>query len=218
MRLNNIHPVLKFLTIIIMAILCQGVALSWMMFFMFLVAILLNKPGCAHWYRIITKMRWLFVIMLLIYAYNTPGEYLGAGFLMPTYEGLRVGIRQWLYISLISGLILWVQRTTSQENQVYAVYQLLIPFGLSKRFREKVAVRWALTLRYAEQFLENNDKIQFKLHKFTEIIDQLMGSMESNPSDSLNIIQITRPPWHFADFIYLLCLLVGSIYALSAWN
>lgn len=217
-ELNNLHPVLKFLTIIVMAVVCRSISVSGMCLCIAMMAILLGKDGNLRWARILSKMRWLLLVMLLVYAYNTPGEYLGADSLMPTYEGLHMGCNQLLYISLLSGLILWVQQTTSQQHQVYAVYQMLFPFMFSQQFRERVAVRWALTMTYAEQYLENNAKIQLNPNTFLERIRQIIDSIETEPLVSIKLIQISRPNWSIYDSGYCLCLLVGFIYALSAWN
>jgi energy-coupling factor transport system permease protein len=95
--------------------------------------------------------------LLLIYAYTTPGAALleQLGNVSPTVEGLQDGALQLArLLGVLSGLAILLA-LLSQSALISGVYSLVYPltwFGLS---RERIAVRLALTLQYAESAMRD---------------------------------------------------------------
>jgi energy-coupling factor transporter transmembrane protein EcfT len=55
------------------------------------------------------RFRWLFVVLMIIYTFNTPGEHIQGWpfYINPTYEGIVAGLTQAVRISLIQVFILY---------------------------------------------------------------------------------------------------------------
>jgi hypothetical protein len=95
-----------------------------------------------------SRTRWLFLVMILAYAYSLPGEALlpTLGSFSPTREGGLQGLHQaWrlaILLLLLDGLVLRLERT----DLLSGVYSLLRPFSRLGIEPDRVAVRLALTM------------------------------------------------------------------------
>lgn len=96
-----------------------------------------------------SRTRWLFLVMILAYAYSLPGDALlpALGHFSPTREGGLQGLHQaWrlaVLLLLLDGLVLRLERT----DLLSGVYSLLRPFSRLGLEPERVAVRLALTMQ-----------------------------------------------------------------------
>ena len=93
----NIHPVTRIVSLILLAIALQmaqwrGLSLC----FGLLLFGLWQQRGGREFFKLLRRARWLLLSILLIYAFATPGEYVGAlpDSIAPTYEGLHSGAVQ----------------------------------------------------------------------------------------------------------------------------
>ena len=98
-------------------------------------------------------MRWLFVSLLLVYAYATPGEYLA--FLplnvAPSYEGLHLGLMQIAKLLIPVAGLSALFASSSKSQLMAGLWTLLSPFRLVGLNVERFTVRILLTLHYVEQ-------------------------------------------------------------------
>jgi energy-coupling factor transporter transmembrane protein EcfT len=102
--------------------------------------------------QLLRRTRWIMVSLLLIYAYSTPGQpLLGAiGIFSPSREGLGDGVLQLTrLLAALAGLAILLGRLHRQQL-IAGLYTLFAPLQLIGVSRERVAVRLALTLHYAE--------------------------------------------------------------------
>ncbi|MDX8379625.1 MAG: CbiQ family ECF transporter T component [Gallionella sp.] len=102
--------------------------------------------------QLLRRTRWIMFSLLLIYAYTTPGAAIstGLGMLSPSREGLQAGGLQLLRLLVaLAGLAILLDRLHRQKLMagLYALFAPLQWLGFS---RERLAVRLALTLHYAE--------------------------------------------------------------------
>ena len=102
--------------------------------------------------QLLRRTRWIMFSLLLIYAYSTPGQPLFGSFgpFSPTREGLGDGALQLArLLAALAALAILLDRLHRQPliAGLYALFAPLRWIGLS---RERVAVRLALTLHYAE--------------------------------------------------------------------
>jgi energy-coupling factor transport system permease protein len=108
--------------------------------------------------QLLRRTRWIMFSLLLIYAYSTPGQPLFGSFgpfspfspFSPTREGLGDGALQLArLLAALAALAILLDRLHRQQliAGLYALFAPLRWIGLS---RERVAVRLALTLHYAE--------------------------------------------------------------------
>jgi energy-coupling factor transport system permease protein len=95
----------------------------------------------------LTRLRWLFLAILLVYGWWTPGDPLfpSAGSLSPVQEGLRSGLLRVAALVLIVCAVQLLLRTTPRGQLLSALYALTRPV-LSASLRERFAVRVLLTL------------------------------------------------------------------------
>ncbi len=101
---------------------------------------------------LLRRTRWIMISLLFIYAYATPGAPVWASLAQfsPTYEGLTDGLLQLCRLVFALAGLAVLLGLLSQQQLVGGLYTLAYPlryFGLS---RERIAVRLALTLHYAE--------------------------------------------------------------------
>lgn len=105
--------------------------------------------------QLLRRTRWIMLSILLIYAYTTPGQPLSdaLGLFSPIREGLGDGVVQLIrLISALAGLAILLDRLRRQQL-IAGLYTLFAPLQLIGVSPERVAVRLALTLQYAEAAL-----------------------------------------------------------------
>jgi energy-coupling factor transport system permease protein len=117
--------------------------------FILLVAFALSGH---KFFQLLRRTRWVMISLLLIYFYSTPGEPLSEamGVLSPSREGLMDGVLQLTrLLSALAALAVLLDRL-GRAQLIAGLYTVFAPaqwLGLS---RERLAVRLALTLHYAE--------------------------------------------------------------------
>lgn len=102
--------------------------------------------------QLLRRTRWIMLSLLLIYAYSTPGHSLVEvlGMLGPTREGLTDGALQLgRLLAALAGLAILLDRLHRQQL-IAGLYVLFAPLQWIGLSRERLAVRLALTLHYAE--------------------------------------------------------------------
>lgn len=117
--------------------------------FVFLFALLLSARKLL---QLLRRTRWILLSLLLIYAYTTPGQPLldALGMFSPSREGLSDGVLQLARLLVaLAGLAILLERLHRQQL-IAGLYTLLAPLNLIGVSRERVAIRLALTLHYAE--------------------------------------------------------------------
>ena len=124
------------------ALLCSGAVLGAMALWL----------SASRLYTLLRRTRWIMLSLLLIYGYVTPGEALWAqaGSFSPTQEGLFGGLLQLGRLAFALAGLSIVLGLLSQQQLVGGIYALTRPLhhlGLSS---ERIAVRLALTLHYAQ--------------------------------------------------------------------
>lgn len=101
---------------------------------------------------LLRRTRWIMLSLLLIYAYATPGAALlpSLAQFSPTVEGLVDGLLQLgRLVFALAGLSVLLA-LLPQRQLISGLYVLGYPLRYAGLSRERMAVRLALTLRYAE--------------------------------------------------------------------
>lgn len=117
--------------------------------FVLLPAVLLSARKLM---QLLRRTRWIMLSLLLVYAYSTPGQPLldALGMFSPSREGLSDGVLQLTrLLAALAGLAILLDRLHRQQL-IAGLYTLFAPLQLIGVSRERVAVRLALTLHYAE--------------------------------------------------------------------
>lgn len=151
------HPAVQILVWVLLALLAQHMRAPALLALTVVLLMLALKLCTAQLLGLLRRTRWILLSLLLIYAYTTPGVALwgGLGSVSPTREGLLDGLLQLgRLLSVLSGLAILLV-LLPQEHLISGLYTLAYPlcwFGLS---RERIAVRLALTLEYAESAMRD---------------------------------------------------------------
>ena len=146
------HPAAQILTWCLSVAIMQLLALKALMVAAGCVLLLALLLSVRKLMQLLRRTRWIMLSLLLIYAYSTPGQPLldVLGILSPSREGLDEGVLQLTrLLATLAGLAILLDRLHRQQL-IAGLYTLLAPLQLIGVSRERVAVRLALTLHYAE--------------------------------------------------------------------
>jgi energy-coupling factor transporter transmembrane protein EcfT len=146
------HPAVQILLWLCLALLAQnlhGAALLLLGGGMVALALALDA---TRLFTLLRRSRWIFLSLLLIYAYAMPDDpwFAQLGAFSPGRAGVLDGLVQMgRLIIMLSGLSVVLTLLTTAQL-IAGLYSLLYPLRYLGVSRERIAVRLALTLRYAE--------------------------------------------------------------------
>ena len=126
--------------------------------------------------QLVRRTRWIMFSLWLIYAYSTPGQALFDASFSPTREGLMSGALQLMrLLAALAGLAILLDRLHRQQL-ISGLYSLLLPLQWLGLSRERLAVRLALTLHYAEVGMLRAVSWQDSLRSLTFEDEELTGT------------------------------------------
>jgi energy-coupling factor transport system permease protein len=150
------HPVSQITIWICLAIAVQtlqSVALPLLALALSLIAF---KAHSKRLLTLLRRTRWIIISILFVYAFMTPGvglwdlPYIPS----PTQEGLLDGLMQLSRLVFVLAGLSVLLTSLSQERMISGIYSLSYPVRLFGLSRERIAVRLALTLNYAEKAMQ----------------------------------------------------------------
>ena len=175
------HPAAQILTWCLLVAIMQFLTLEILLIaagFVLLFALLRSAHKLM---QLLRRTRWIMLSLLLIYAYSTPGQPLldALGIFSPSREGLSDGVLQLTrLLAALAGLAILLDRLHRQQL-IAGLYTLFAPLQLIGVSRERVAVRLALTLHYAEvAMLRETHTWQDNLRSLFEPHDETSKQME----------------------------------------
>lgn len=146
------HPATQILVWCLLAVAMQALAPSSLLLAsisILLGAFLLSRHKLA---LLVRRTRWVMLSLLLIYGYSTPGHTMleSLGMLSPTREGMIDGVLQLMrLLASLAALAILLERL-HRDQFISGLYELFTPLQWLGMSRERLAVRVALTLHYAE--------------------------------------------------------------------
>ena len=151
------HPAVLILLWACITIVMQSLQAAALMLAGLPLLIAAYAISAARLLTLLRRTRWIMLSLLLIYAYATPGEAVWAPLAQfsPTHEGLIDGLLQLcrLFFAL-AGLSILLS-LLPQQQLIGGLYTLGYPLRYVGLSRERIAVRLALTLHYAESAMLN---------------------------------------------------------------
>lgn len=158
------HPFVKIACFFFLLLLLQYLSPSSIAVLCGLVCLLAAVLNLPHFSQLIKRMRWLFLSLLLVYAYATPGEYLA--FLplnvAPSFEGLHLGLMQIAKLLIAVASLSALFASASKSQLMAGLWTLLSPLRLVGLNVERFTVRMLLTLHYVEKMaVQNKLKLDF---------------------------------------------------------
>jgi len=129
--------------------------------------------------QLVRRTRWILFSLWLIYAYSTPGQAVWDAPFSPSLEGLLDGGLQLMRLLVaLAGLAILLDRLHRQQLMA-GLYSLFAPLEWLGLSRERLAVRLALTLHYAEvAMLRETRSWQDWLYNLFEPHGEVTKSME----------------------------------------
>ena len=198
------HPFVKIACFFFLLLLLQYLSPSSIAVLCGLVCLLATVLNLPHFSQLIKRMRWLFLSLLLVYAYATPGEYLA--FLplnvAPSYEGLHLGLVQIAKLLIAVASLSALFASASKSQLMAGLWTLLSPLRLVGLNVERFTVRMLLTLHYVEQMA-----VQPKLKLDFSQLDKLALAPDE-PGATLPLI-LAQPAFTWFDKAMLSLMLLA---------
>ena len=200
------HPFVKILSFVLILLLTNTLRDQWLIVLcagLCLMAVWSNK---RNFLRIVIRMRWLFISLLIIYAFTTPGEYIPEllAYASPTYEGCVLGLLQItkLLIALASLSLLFA--SSSKQDLIAGLYMLLTPLKLFGLNPERFSARLMLTLDYVEEFaVDTNHKMTFNR------LDAIHMTVNDMPSPQ--VIDLQLPSFNQSDLWVIFTMIISLV-------
>lgn len=165
------HPAALIISWCILVVVLQKLTLTSLLMnasLILLTALTLSKHKL---FQLIRRTRWVMFSLLIIYSYTTPGQPLfeALGMLSPSRDGLMDGVLQLTrLLSALAALAILLDRL-DRPQLIAGLYTLFAPMQWLGLSRERLAVRLALTLHYAEvAMLRQTDTWQDSLRSLFE--------------------------------------------------
>lgn len=145
------HPATQIVGWCVLAVMTQALqslpVLSGLATMLVLLAFRLHE---RRLFELVYRARWILLSLMVIYAYATPGDELWHGSFAPSRQGIEEGGLQLLrLLSVLAGLAILLTLLT-RDKMIGGIYVLLHPLRYLGVAPQRVAVRLALTLHYAE--------------------------------------------------------------------
>lgn len=144
------HPVIRIVTFVVFSL---GVVFGNVQHL--LLALLLLVLGYSLWqptrfslnWKMLRRMRWLFLSILVIYLWFTPGQLLipAIGAWSPSWEGIRLGVYRVASLVFIVLAVNLLIKSNARDELIAGIMWLLRPLRLLGLPDERLAVRIALT-------------------------------------------------------------------------
>ncbi len=200
----KINIITQLLGFFVLAIIVNYLNISALLiiFATLLIAVLFSHR--SQFLRSIKRFKWFFLVMMLLFAFNTPGEHLAAWpfALSPTYEGLLAGGTQTLRICVMLAALSLIIAANTRQQLISGFYFIFSPLKYLGLEVERFAARLWLTLHYVELQRDN--------HASQNLLDRLkeMTNLQSNQTDEDVSIQFKMPQFGLIDFV-VIALLIG---------
>jgi len=164
-----------------------------------------------HFYRLMKRLKWFYIIMFLILLFNTPGEHIPHWpfAFKPSYEGLSNGLSQVLRIASILGVLSIILIKNTNQQFISGLYCLIKPLSFIGVNTRRFSARLWLTLHYVELRDENSQDITLP-KDLAANLDQVLSD---NDYDLIQIeLEHTTLAW--ADYVALLFMVIVLVITL----
>ncbi|MBS1209611.1 MAG: hypothetical protein H6R19_2009 [Proteobacteria bacterium] len=150
---KEIHPAVFVTAGFFLILLLQTVAAGYLPWWTMLAGTVALVSAPADWRRILRRLRFIFLALLILFAWQTPGTMIlpALGSFSPTWDGLRATTEPALRLLAIVSVVALMLRHLSIEDWVNSLFVLVFPLRLLGLDPERFAVRLRLVLDYVER-------------------------------------------------------------------
>jgi energy-coupling factor transport system permease protein len=212
-----LHPAIRIICLIVLGTFVS-LGQPWVVIVtgLALVAIgigILQRDQIDRIVRMVRRLKWLFLSILVIYLWFTPGtpiqlpsDWVDAAYL-PSREGVITGLtRMGALVVLVIAATLLVT-TTSREQLALAIYWLASPAAWLGFPRERLAIRMSLVFETIEEVqllmklarerhaAMEGSRLQNLGRALGELFGEVVSRAETTPLVPIEISSVTRPPW-----------------------
>ena len=206
------HPTTKILALICLGIMLNKLNYLALSVLLSLIFVVLTYWRVNTWAKMLFRMRWLFLSMLLVYGFTTPGEYIPRipMTLGMTYEGVEAGFLQIFRLAVMLGGMSLLMASANRNSLISGFYVLLKPLGFLNLKPERFAARLYLTLQY----LEDGSLMQQKAdpEKFWSLLQDIhLDSSDANGLQDVNkaqAIELEIPSFTYVDLIAFIGMII----------
>ncbi len=225
----SMHPSVRIFCLLVFAMMAYalgGNTLNWLLLFsmvtLFCTDVLQLKArrrlglsfklvSLSELFLLLRRVRYILLFMLIVYAFNTPGEYFADWpfAIAPTYEGIIAGIEQAVRLSLVLAGLALLLANTVREQFIAGLYIVARPFRLVGMNPERFAVRLWLTLHYVEHL-----KISGKTGMLNQLREvEACGELDASAPEMVTLV---NPQFGWQDVLIIMAVLSLGSYVLCA--
>jgi hypothetical protein len=198
------HPAIRILIVLVVAGL-MVTGSPWALITGLTLSILLHLAAglglAADMPRMILRMRWFLLSILILYAWFMPGDaFLRAlGALSPSQQGLAEGLVRCSVLIVILSLVHWLVGASSRQQLIQGIYWLAGPLIWLGVKPQTMAVRLVLVLEavpLVQRKLQNRPQIaDADATRTGRIVAQAVGVVTAalNEADSAELVEIELP-------------------------
>lgn len=158
------------------------------------------------------RLKWLFIAVLGIYAWTTPGIYVWPIWFSPTVAGLASGFEQCVRLLIVVASLQIMLTYLDKNDIVSGLYYMMRPFELFGLNAKSLALRLALTINDAEWLIEQKNT-------FAELLQALMQpSVVASHHEVVSIKVLSRGQAGLLAIQAALIVLTVCIGNLALWN
>ena len=215
-----LYPTIRVVSLCVFAACCAYAALPALIAAGACVALIYYRTA-SDWRRalgMVLRLRWLFLIILVVYVWMTPLPEPGALWWQPSSTGFAEGALRVIALVLVVMAVNLLIQTTSRAQLIDAIYQIVTPLSIFGVERDRVAVRVALTLKYVTHMQELVTRccqdVKWKkpnVKQFGEIAAQIYRSVlfeaEQIETETVRVECFGRPP--LVQWVLPLAIFIG---------
>jgi len=204
-----INTITQLSSFLVFSVLMNRLSLTHVLTIFSILMLALVSIKATHFLRILKRMKWFFLVMLIIFAFNTPGQHIqGWDYLFsPTYEGLASGLLQVFRMLTLLAVLSLIMAINTKQQLISGFYFMLLPLQSVGLKIERFAARLWLTLEYVES-AKQLDKPQNFLNQLRQF-----GQTNNTPQAD-SCITFKMPVFKLIDITVLISLMVVSAYVL----
>ena len=206
------HPVIRIASFLVIAISLAQInqqklttAALLMLLFFFIQPSLHAVSQTA---KLVFRLRWLFISIMIVYAWFTPGILLVPewGGLSPYREGIVIGLMRIaaLIIIIASVCILVLQQT--REEIMGAIFWYCRPLKLFGVSQQRLAARLVLTMesvtslesrwKKTADISYDNNKLQNQYQRVLQLFKEVVSSAETDKLRTISFPLLAPPLWY----------------------
>lgn len=205
------HPVIKILLLLLAALMTVWGGWSQWLLALSLTLIgftFVKEADVKKALRMMARLRWLLLSIIIIYLWFTPGAPLLPDFpgWSPSYEGVLMGLHRAAILLLLVLAVSLLLQSTPLASMIAALLWLLRPFALLGLPHERLAVRLALTMEAVDELQRMTSapppvtkglqqRIRMAATRMVDLFGKVTQHAHSLPCRSIEVPVLNAPGW-----------------------